>query len=251
MHTIRRLIERATGTRIFRSRTLPRGIDTLQDLRNHLPAHQMNEIFDVGANVGQSMHKYVKAFPDAHIYCFEPVESTFHLLQQAAKGHPRVQCIHRALGASRGTDNMVLQGTSDMFFLDSLRAARTDLPKARERVEVDTVDAFCAAHDVSTIDYLKIDTEGGDLNVLKGADRMLREQRIDVVEVEGAMNCRNETHVPFEALKQHLEYRSYFLFGVYEQVNEFRGCQNLRRSNSVFISEQTIESNRTLRSKTP
>lgn len=36
-------------------------------------------------------------------------------------------------------------------------------------VEVSTVDDFCAAHGISRIDLLKIDTQGFDLEVLKGA----------------------------------------------------------------------------------
>jgi hypothetical protein len=92
---------------------------------------------------------------------------------------------------------------------------------------------------------MKIDTEGADLDVLKGAERMLNEQRIDIVKVEAGMNPTNHLHVPFEVLKNYLESKHYFLFGIYEQKHEWPTKHpHLRRTNPIFISQQVIENNR-------
>ena len=135
-------------------------------------------------------------------------------------------------------------GPSDLF---SLPPVTEDMPtkhgnEARELVEIESLDNFCSGHEIDQISFLKIDTEGYDLEVLKGASRMLGEQRIDLVEVEAGMNCLNKTHVPFEDLKAYLEKMEYYLFAIYEQVGEWPKKEpQLRRANAVFISRHVIE----------
>jgi hypothetical protein len=51
-------------------------------------------------------------------------------------------------------------------------------------VEVSTVDAVLEAQGLDRVDVMKIDTEGNDLNVLKGAIGALRESRIGAVQFE-------------------------------------------------------------------
>jgi hypothetical protein len=57
-----------------------------------------------------------------------------------------------------------------------------------------TIDDYCAEHGITFIDHLKIDTEGHDLFVLKGAQRMLRERRIGALQFEfSEMNLLSRT----------------------------------------------------------
>lgn len=70
---------------------------------------------------------------------------------------------------------------------------------------------------------------------------MLKEQRMDFVEVEAGMNASNKRHVSFEALKDYLESRSYLLFGIYGQVHEWPTKEpHLRRTNAVLVSRRMI-----------
>ncbi|HXZ87759.1 MAG TPA: FkbM family methyltransferase [Candidatus Binataceae bacterium] len=242
---IKSLVEKVTGVRLFRK--LPRGIDVLDDIRNYLPGFEMKIIFDVGANTGQSAQSYLNKFPQASLYCFEPVQSTFEKLQESLPAGANVSTFQIALGANTGTGEMVLEGDPDMHFLrGTCREVTVDAATRLETVNIDTLDNFCATHNVGHIDYLKIDTEGADLDVLIGAQRMLAERRIDLVEVEAGMNPGNQRHVPFEKLKSFLESRNYYLFGIYEQVEEWRTNKpHLRRTNLVFISESAIDASRT------
>jgi hypothetical protein len=107
------------------------------------------------------------------------------------------------------------------------------------------IDAFSKKNKIERIDFLKIDTEGGDLDVLKGAENMLKSQKIDFVQVEAGMNPDNNHHVPFECLKSFLEKYNYYLFGIYDQVNEWPSEEpHLRRTNSVFVSRKIIKEKR-------
>ena len=233
---IRRVVEKLTGIHMYR--VLPRGVDIFQDIARSLPNLRIGMVFDVGANIGQSALEFAERFPGAQVYSFEPVAATFGQLQTAVRGHKGVRCFQVALGASQSTGTMVREGTSDLFHL----AKEGD---TGESVKIDTLDAFCRAQKVEHIGYLKIDTEGHDLDVLQGGAAMLQEQRVDIVQVEAGMNEGNTLHVPFESLKSYLEARGYVLFGMYEQMNEWTaGEPQLRRVNPVFMSKKLIETNR-------
>jgi FkbM family methyltransferase len=241
---IHQIVKRLTGIRVFHPP--PRGTDLFSDLGNCLPRCPIEVVFDVGANVGQSAKRFLARFPRAEVYCFEPVAETFHRLQTHFKNDPRVHCVPLALGAAKGSGEIVLEGTPDLFFL---KKSPTDgspgRPARTQSVEIDALDAFCTARSVPRIDYLKIDAEGSDLDVLRGADTMLVQQKIALVEVEAGMNRRNQRHVPIEALKEFLESKRYFLFGIYEQVPEWRTEEpHLRRANLLFISERAIQANK-------
>jgi len=232
--------EHATGARVYRA--LPRGVDVISDMARWLPNHAVTVAFDVGANKGQSATEYLEAFPSAHVYSFEPVPSTFELLTACTKGHARAHCFRLAFAATEGTATMLLDSRSTMATLET---APGDAGANTVSTPMTTIDAFCSANAIERIDFLKIDTEGYDLEVLKGGARMLREQRIGLVSVEAGMNPGNTRHVPLETLKNHLEGCGYFMFGVYEQVGEWPTQEpHLRRVNPAFVSKKVIEANR-------
>lgn len=237
---LKRSVEKLTGTRILR--TLPHGTNLFRDIENELPAWRAEMVFDVGANVGQSAERFLDAFPAAELYCFEPMPQTFAELDAKLPDEPRVHRVQLALGASRGTGAM--KSTQSRSTGASLVPSMPDASSRDEdlvTVTVEPLDGFCAAEGIEHIGYLKIDTEGHDLEVLKGADRMLGDHRIDIVQVEAGMNRDNRLHVPLEHLKRHLEDRDYWLFGVYDQVLE-RPTQEarLRRANLLFVSEHVM-----------
>jgi FkbM family methyltransferase len=249
---VRRLIEHLANIHIFR--VLPRGIDVAYDIANAFPAYRMETVFDVGANVGQSAKRYVSCFPSSRIYCFEPVRDTFRQLQDNLMGNDRVHCIQLALGSVKRHGRMAVQGRSDRFFLlgQSKHSPANEEGLTTEPVDVVTLDEFCCARKIGHISYLKVDTEGADLEVLKGGAGVLTEQRIDFVEVEAGMNAGNVWHVPFESLKGYLESRSYLVFGLYGQRHEWPTNEpHLRRTNVTFISRRMVEMNKAFRVPPP
>jgi FkbM family methyltransferase len=237
---IKKLVEQLTRKHIFR--VLPGGVDLFHDLRTYLPRYRAEVVFDIGANVGQSVTSYVHHFDRAKIFCFEPVSISFSTLKNAFADHPNVHCFKMALSSRKGVGRILMEGSSDMYRI----ADSTVHSDARtEDIEMDTLDEFCIQQHIPRISLVKIDTEGHDLEVLKGSEGMLKAAMIDIIQVEAGMNRNNTRHVHFEALKEYLESRAYFLFRIYEQVPEWpTGEPHLRRSNPVFISRNIIEMNR-------
>jgi FkbM family methyltransferase len=131
--------------------------------------------FDVGANDGQTTLTAAKLFPDACIFSFEPHPSTFERLVHATKDASKVKLVQCALGAS--IEDQIMH-TYDSSLINSLLpnapyAVRFGQQSSQIVVNCSTVDRFCSEQNIDKIDVLKIDTEGFDLEVLKGASSML------------------------------------------------------------------------------
>jgi FkbM family methyltransferase len=241
-HKIKRIVEKVTKLHIYR--VLPRGINELYDIKALLPKSTLNVIFDVGANIGQSSKQYIAWYPNARIYSFEPVSSVYNKLQNNMRKYDNILTFQLAFSSAKGQANISCDSLSSEC--NSLVANNISKFKANsEIVNLDTIDEFCNRENIVKIDFLKVDTEGHDLEVLKGAEKMLSKQMINMVQVEAGMNPKNNKFVSYDQFKNYLENMGYYLFGIYEQVNEhYNGEPQLRRSNLVYISDNVISLNR-------
>lgn len=234
----RALVERLLWALLYRVKQLPWGLDFRQDLALRAGGVRISTVFDVGANVGQSALDFSRAFPEATIWSFEPFAEPYRELVRATSGR-RVRCFQLALGAEPGTKRVAPDDQSTDSSLVETSPSASSRPV--EEVRVETVDRFAREHGIERIDLLKVDTEGMDLDVLRGADALLDAHAVTFVEVEAGMNPENRRHVPFEVLKSFLEERGYVLFAVYEQVPEWSGAAQLRFANPVFVARDAVE----------
>jgi FkbM family methyltransferase len=217
---------------------VPHGFDVFFDIKKHVSPNKFKVVFDVGANVGQSVYRISHAFPYADIYCFEPILSTFNQLRDNTKRNDHVQCYQLALGSRKETASVALQQNSCLSSL--VRKIEMDSGKALnlETVHVDTLNRFCEEHNIEHIDYLKIDTEGFDLEVLKGGQKMLDSGAVTFIQVEAGISYTYKEHIPFQQFRQYLEKKGYVLFGIYEQTLEYTGELRLKYCNAVFVLEK-------------
>jgi len=139
-------------------------------------------VFDVGANVGE-WASTASSFlvQDAVIYAFEPVKETFQALSRAA--NEIIRPINFALGKENGEaivyTSKMYAGTNSLVFNDYV--GHSD---KTEKILVRSGDSFCEENNIDKINFLKIDTEGYELSVLSGFQRMMREGRIDFIQFE-------------------------------------------------------------------
>jgi FkbM family methyltransferase len=167
---------------------LPFGVDYQNDILRlaNIIGTSVSVFFDVGANVGQTSIDALKNFPDATIYAFEPHDATLAALS-ANVSSPRVHAFNLALSDRTGEAEFFDYGalaTSNSLVGDAQYAARTKHEVHVRKVDCDTLDSICTRLEIEHIDVLKIDTEGHDLAVLQGAQRMLSQHRIRFIYVE-------------------------------------------------------------------
>jgi len=139
-------------------------------------------VFDVGANNGQYLAQLLKIFPNGiKAYSFEPQAECFMRLTNRFGHDTRVHLENKALGSSVSSAVLSKKADGDLeASLCSLTSGNSD----QEIVEVDTLDRFCESKNIQHIDFLKIDTEGWDFNVLQGADTLLKQARIRAIQFE-------------------------------------------------------------------
>jgi FkbM family methyltransferase len=211
------------------------GVNLYDDIRLKLPKQKLAMLFDVGANDGHTSSTWRKKYPLASIHCFEPNPECCAALKVMDE---RLFVHELALGNKTGEIGFnKSNGQSDMYYV-------SDEP-TDEMVKVDTLDNFATQNGVEHIDFLKIDAEGYDLNVILGAAKMLDGPKIDLVQAEVSMNSDNVFHVSFFDVDREMERHHYRLFGIYEQVFEWgKNVPYLRRSNVVYISPTVAAANK-------
>ena len=181
--SVREFIEKVSGRKIFK--IIPFGFDSIYDIQRKLSNYKFDIVFDVGANIGQTAQEFCKKLPAAKIYCFEPSADTFAQLTQNTKEKKNVQLFRLALGNESKTTKMIKSDRSDMNRVLKTEAEMIAVSENEvETITMETLSDFCAANSVDHISYLKIDTEGFDLEVLRSGVTMLAEKKVDFVEVE-------------------------------------------------------------------
>jgi FkbM family methyltransferase len=149
-------------------------------------------MLDVGANEGQTALRLRRRFPDAEVHSFEPIAETFARLKGKVNGSG-VRAVNSAVSDFVGRATLYLGDASEH---SGFEAAGEGCD-----VEVTTVDAYAEAEQMPAIDLLKVDVEGHELAVLRGASELLGNGRVDLVVCECDFESRpSEPHGRFDEI---------------------------------------------------
>jgi hypothetical protein len=86
----------------------------------------------------------------------------------------------------------------------------------RSQVKLETMDDYTSLNQISYVDILKIDTQGFELEVLKGAARMMREHRIRLIYAELIFSEMYEGMPRFDEILRFVLDRGFVLISMYE-----------------------------------
>jgi FkbM family methyltransferase len=145
-------------------------------------------VFDVGAKYGRDAGQFLRLFPKAKIYAVDCAPGAIERLRGAFHSSPRVEVVPLAFLNVYGDSVFPfhlceMSGSSSVHPITPLFAQETRNTETIQ-VRATTLDEFCEGRGIERIDLLKIDTEGSDLAVLQGAQRLLADQAIQAVHVE-------------------------------------------------------------------
>lgn len=184
---------------------------SLYYLKNFQPIQSIcNEIsscviLDVGANIGQTALAYEKIFYGASIHSFEPFKENFEHLAINTKAFPNITPHHIALSDRSGRlelkrdQHPLSQWNSiSMAYQDHLESVGNFQV---ETIEMTTGDEFCEKQNLQNIALLKIDTEGHELDVLKGFAGIISQGQILSILVELGF-FEDSTHGSFQSVNQ-------------------------------------------------
>lgn len=199
-------------------------------------------IFDAGAYVGDVALQYKKTFPLSTIHCFEPFPDSFGKLSQLC----RDQSIVAHQVALSDTDGKAT------FRVDTDATCNSLYPRPEEgfkyypngsknvgQIEVPTctLDSFCQREGIATIDILKVDVEGAEVRMLKGAAQKLAGRQIKLIYTEVMFTKHYEGGCLFYEVCDVLNQYGYSLFNLYNLKRARNG--QLRWGNAIFLSPET------------
>lgn len=156
----------------------------LKRLMGILPLNAI--VYDVGAYKGCYSDYLICGRPDLTIHAFEPNPLLIDELKATAAGRFTVHQF--ALGDQEGEsvlhDPEVGGSQGASLIGQAVEELYRDWPKQKLTVQVKTLDAVAKTLKSPRIDYIKIDAEGYDLMVLRGASELIREGRLGIVQFE-------------------------------------------------------------------
>lgn len=137
-------------------------------------------LFDVGANAGFVSLIRCRQNPRLRAICFEPHPDTFRALERNIAVNnlqDRVLALNAAVGAESG-ELRILQAEGDSMLAVTSERLHPGVPRKEIMVPVVSLDDYCEQHNIWP-DFLKIDVEGHEEQVLLGAHKVLdRVQRL-------------------------------------------------------------------------
>lgn len=196
-----------------------------------------DKVLDVGANRG--VYSFKLWTLGAKITIFEPNPICMKVLLAWALDKPTITLYSVALSDKDGTADLHIP--VDEFGVEHDASAslnRTDFIGMRnENVEVRKIDSFS----FKDIKFIKIDVEGHELQVLRGAKKLLHDSRpIVLVEIE-QRHCVHSINEVFELLKT-IGYEGFFMKNGYLNklstfnVNRDQKIDNFNNSTGLYIN---------------
>ena len=191
------------------------GFDAYDDMRK-LVAGDRPLLFDVGANRGQTIENFRKIFAAPVIHAFEPGRDTFADLERRMAGIPDLHLNNVALGVRTESRTFFDTDPPDMSSLLEQSVDAWGEIKGKYPVQVITADDYCASRGIERIDILKSDTQGFDLDVVKGAQGMIEKRAIHLIYMEITFSDMYKGLPRFDTIYAHLADRGFALVSFYD-----------------------------------
>uniref|UniRef100_UPI00356B0112 FkbM family methyltransferase n=1 Tax=Marinobacter sp. TaxID=50741 RepID=UPI00356B0112 len=204
------------------NKAVPYELDMLQAMRDVLDADDL--VLDVGANIGNHT-LYLAMVVGCCVFAFEPNAQLANPLQEsiaANKLDNRVTLIAKGVGAAPGT-GAFLDLKPDNLGAQSLTLIEGSDSSQHGALEVIPLDSLEFDRPVKAV---KVDVEGMELDVLKGASKLLEKDRPELF-------IESQKVEQFAAIHDHLERLGYVYWQTFNATptNWFRPAEAVAKSD--------------------
>lgn len=215
---LKKLIQRITRNMGFDLVRFEPSKHPLARRKRLLESYNINLVLDVGANIGQYGKELREIGYKGKIVSFEPQSSAYKELSEKVRNDELWEAHHYALGDKKETAMINIAGNSySSSLLDMLPSHLKSAPKSKyigqEEIQIKTLDSIFSTLSSQTDSiYLKLDTQGFEENVLKGAENSLH--NIDTIQLEMSLTPLYKDELLFNEMYQHLYQKKYRLVAV-------------------------------------
>lgn len=194
-------------------------------------------VFDVGSNVGEFSLLVNQYNITAEIHAFEPNKIVYRRLLENVSCAPNINPVN--IGLYSKTEEMKLYTHKDdkLMSQGSIQINKNNKDHISHDIKLITIDEYCKTKNIPKIDYLKIDSEGSEYDILLGAKKMLENGNIEIIQFEfSSISLQREERVTIndyvKLLRNYEMYRMltsglYSLDGLDHHDREVYGYQNI------------------------
>ena len=181
-------------------------------------------IFDAGANIGSMAFRFAEQAPRGHVYAFEPTDFAYGKLLNNLALNPhlakRITPVQLFLSDRTKSDHEIQAYASWKVDGSALNThpLHGGAIKSAPSVPAVTLDDYCLTNRIQRVDLIKIDTDGHEFNILRGARRIVEKHRPYIIFEIGLYELK-EHDIEFEQIYK------YFTGYDYDLLNAKNGRQ--------------------------
>tara|TARA_A100001015_G_scaffold246870_1_gene283467 strand:+ start:80 stop:868 length:789 start_codon:yes stop_codon:yes gene_type:complete len=210
-------------------------------------------IFDVGANKGQSIKRYKKIFKSPTIHSFEPDTNEVNILKE--KYHNDKNLILNNFGVGEKEDTLEFNvniDSSHSSFRELIpkttwlkeRSKQADIisenyTSKKVNTKIITLDDYVKKNNIESIDILKIDTQGFEDKVLIGAQNLIKDNRIKLIQLELIFSEIYQSPLQIYDVEKTLIPKNYKLFSISNGGSLV--SYYIFQSDLIYVSSDTYE----------
>lgn len=189
-------------------------------------------IFDVGANNGQSIKRFKKIFDNCKIVSFEPTPNLFNNVKEKYKHDNNVSIYNYGISNKEEIlkfhcykfsliNSFIPADSKSKFIKGRILASKSNVLNFENIIEVKTksLDKFCLEKNIKFIDILKIDTQGFEDKVLEGCEELLKNKKINIIELELILGFAYSKTLSFYDIEKYLHKYNYRLISINNSGN--------------------------------
>lgn len=196
-------------------------------------------IFEAGGHYGTDTVKFAENWPQGSIYSFEPNPHAYGMLLEATKNFSNIHPQGIAIADQNGTvifnvcygstgDNLIYEGASSILDANDYMAVHYQGPKIEVGCAI--LDDWTQANGIDHFDFLWMDMEGFELQVLKSSPRIL--SKVKVIYVETNFQEFRKGMTQYSDLRSFLENNGFQLLSHWY----YEGLQG----NAIFVKSELI-----------
>lgn len=191
-------------------------------------------IFDIGAEDGASCERYSNILKNPIIHAFEPRPDQFAIMKRKFKDEKNIYLNNVAIGSKTEIKkfNQIKGGGRSSFHKSTVDNLSN---QTQIDVQVTTIDEYVNKNNIKRINLLKIDTQGYEDEVLKGAQETLKLNKIDIIETELIVGNMYDKTLSFSEIENIISPYGYKIFALtHHHSNEQHSANIIVQPNLQF-----------------